>query len=157
MPTSYGYGGDTIFTRGMLIPLDGDASVITFQWNPKSVIIDKEIHWQHLRVAGREQPFQQYGCGEVRKVVLPFTISRYNNGLDFVMNVQTELLKYTKPTAGGTVKRPPLAQLILGSYLNMQCIVRAIKFQSEEFFDPIGLMPTACDAMLSLEEYLADE
>lgn len=157
MSVSYGYGGDTIFTRGMLIPLDGDAAVVTFQWNPKSVIIDKEVKWQHLRVAGREQPFQQYGCGEVRKVILPFTISNYNNGSDFVMTVQNALLQYTKPTAGGTVKRPPLAQLILGSYLNIQCVVRSCKFQSEEFFDSMNLYPSSCDALLTLEEYLSDE
>ena len=157
MATSYGYGGDTQFTRGMLIPLDGDADVVTFQWNPKSVIIDKEIKWQHLRVAGREAPFQQYGCGEVRKIIFPFTISNYNNGSDFVMTVHTSLLKFTQPTAGGTVKRPPLVQLILGSYLNLQCFVRSCKFQSEEFFSPQTLYPSSCDALLTLEEVLVEQ
>ena len=157
MPTSYGYGGDTVFTRGMLIPLDGDASVVTFQWNPKSVIIDKEIHWQHLKVAGRESPYQQFGCGEVKKIIFPFTISNYNNGSDFVMTVQNSILAYTKPTAGNTVKRPPLAQLILGSYLNLTCFVKSVKFQSEEFFSPMDLYPTSCDALLTLEEVIMDQ
>jgi hypothetical protein len=146
--------GDTFFTRGMIIPLDGDASVITFQWNPKSVMQDKSIKWQHLAVAGREQPFQQYGCGQPHKYVFPFTVSRSNNGPDFVKWVQDELLKLTKPTAGGTVKRPPLCQVILGTYLNIKCIVTDVRFQSEEFFDPINLLPTSCEAVISVERYL---
>lgn len=149
--------GDTTFTRGMLIPLDGEASVITFQWNPKNVMQDKAIKWNHLKVAGREQPFQQYGCGEPDKYVFPFSVSRSNNGPDFVKFVQEELLKYTKPTAGGTVKRPPLCQLILGTYLNIMCIVVDVRFQTQEFFDPINLMPTSCEAVLSVERYLPDE
>jgi hypothetical protein len=148
---------DTIFTRGMLIPLDGDASVITFQWNPNAIIQDKKIRWNHLKVAGREQPFQQYGCGEARIFIFSFTISRSNNSPNFVKMVQDQILEYTKPTAGGTVKRPPLAQVILGSYLNLQCIVRDIKFQQVEFFDPINLLPTSCEAALVVEEYLPDE
>jgi hypothetical protein len=66
---------DAPFTRGMIIPLDGDASVFTFQWNPKAVIQDKKIKWQHLKVAGREQPYQQYGCGEPKIVIFPFSVS----------------------------------------------------------------------------------
>lgn len=149
--------GDTFFTRGMIIPLDGDASIITFQWNPKSVMRDKAIKWQHLKVAGREQPFQQYGCGEVEKYVFPFTISNSNNGPDFVKLVQDQLMKLTKPTAGRTVKRPPLCQLILGMYLNLMCIVTDVRFQSVEFFDPINLLPTSCEAIVSVERYLPDE
>jgi hypothetical protein len=148
---------DTIFTRGMIIPLDGDASVITFQWNPNTIIQDKKIKWQHLRVAGREQPFQQYGCGEARVFVFAFTVSRSNNSPNFVKMVQDQILEYTKPTAGGTVKRPPLAQLILGSYLNLQCIVRDVKFMAVEFYDPINLLPTSCEAALVVEEFLPDE
>lgn len=148
---------DTIFTRGMLIPLDGEAGIITFQWNPNTIITDKAIKWQHLKVAGREQPFQQYGCGEARIFVFAFTISRSNNAPNFVKMVQDQILEYTKPTAGGTVKRPPLAQVILGSYLNIQCIVRNVKFQAVQFFDPINLLPTSCEAVLVVEEYLPDE
>ena len=148
---------DTIFTRGMMIPLDGDASVITFQWNPNTIVMDKKIKWQHLKVAGREQPFQQYGCGEARIFVFAFTISRSNNAPNFVKMVQDQILEYTKPTAGGTVKRPPLTQLILGSYLNLQCIVRDVKFQQVEFFDNINLLPTSCESVLVVEEFLSDE
>lgn len=148
---------DTIFTRGMLIPLDGEAPVITFQWNPQNIISDKKIKWQHLRVAGREQPFQQYGCGEARVFMFAFSISRSNNAPNFVKMVQDQLIEYTKPTAGGTVKRPPLAQLILGTYLNLRCIVRDIKFAQQEFFDPVNLLPTACESILTVEEYLPDE
>jgi hypothetical protein len=148
---------DTIFTRGMIIPLDGEAPVITFQWNPNTVIQDKKIKWNHLRVAGREQPFQQYGCGEPQLFMFSFTISRSNNGPNFVKMVQEQLLEYTKPTAGQTVKRPPLAQVILGSYLNIQCIFRDIKFQQVEFFDPINLLPTSCESVLTVEYYMPDE
>ena len=148
---------DTIFTRGMLIPLDGEASVITFQWNPSQVIQDKKIKWNHLKVAGREQPFQQYGCGEPKIYMFPFTISRSNNSPNFVMMVQDQLMEYTKPTAGGTVKRPPLAQLILGSYLNLKCIVRDIKTQNTEFYDPINLLPTSAEVVVTVEEYLDEE
>ena len=148
---------DTIFTRGMLIPLDGEASVITFEWNPHTIVRDKKIKWNHLKVAGREQPFQQYGCGEAELFMFAFTISRSNNTSNFVQMVQDQLLEYTKPTAGGTVKRPPLAQVILGSYLNLQCIVRDIKFQMVEFFNPIDLLPTSCEAILTVERYMPDE
>ena len=55
------------------------------------------------------------------------------------------------------MKRPPLAQIILGSYINIQCIVRDVKFESIEFYDPINLLPTSCQAILTVEEYLADE
>jgi hypothetical protein len=148
---------DTIFTRGMIIPLDGEAAVITFEWNPNVIAQSKKIKWQHLRVAGREQPFQQYGCGEPDLFMFAFTISRSNNAPNFVKVVQDQLLEYTKPTAGGTVKRPPLAQVILGSYLSLQCIVRDIKFNQTEFFDPVNLLPTSCEAVLTVERYLSDE
>ena len=68
-----------------------------------------------------------------------------------------QILEYTKPTAGGTVKRPPLAQLILGAYLNLKCIVRDVKFQNVEFYDPINLLPTSCEAILTVEQYLDEE
>jgi hypothetical protein len=148
---------DTVFTRGMLIPLDGEASVVVFQWNPSQVIQDKKIKWNHLRVAGREQPFQQYGCGEARVFIFPFTVSNSNNGENYVKFVQDEILKYTKPTAGGTVKRPPIAQLILGQYLNIRCIVRDFKAQNQEFFTPISLLPSSAEIALTVEEYLPDE
>lgn len=148
--------GDTWFTRGMIVPLDGDASVITFQWNPKAVLQGKNIKWQHLKVAGREQPYLQYGCGEPNRYIFPFSISRSNNGPDFVKWVQDELLKLTKPTAGGTVKRPPLCQVILGLYLNITCFVTDVRFQSVEFYDPINLLPTSCEAVVTVESYLPD-
>jgi hypothetical protein len=148
--------GDTYFTRGMIIPLDGDASIVTFQWNPKAVLQDKSIKWQHLKVAGREQPYVQYGCGEPTKYVFPFTISRSNNGPDFVKFVQEQLLQLTKPTAGGTVKRPPLCQLILGMYLNITCFVTDVRFQNTEFFDYINLLPTSSEAVLTVESQLLD-
>jgi hypothetical protein len=148
---------DTLFTRGMLIPLDGDADVVNFQWNPKAVIQDKKIRWNHLKVAGREQPFQQYGCGEARIFIFPFSVSNSNNGANFVKTVQEALLKYTKPTAGGTVKRPPIAQLILGMYLNIRCVVRDIKVQNEEFFNPYTLLPSSAEIVVTVEEYMPDE
>jgi hypothetical protein len=89
--------------------------------------------------------------------MFPFTISRSNNGPNFVMMVQDQLMEYTKPTAGGTVKRPPLAQLILGSYLNLKCIVRDIKTQNTEFYDPINLLPTSAEVLVTVEEYLDEE
>lgn len=138
----------------MIIPLDGSASVITFQWNPKAIIENKSIRWQHLKVAGREQPFQQYGCGEPDKYIIPFSISRSNNSPDFVKYVQKELLNLTKPTAGSQVKRPPICQIILGGYLNMTCIVVDVRFQTQEFFDPLTLLPTSCEAVLTLERYM---
>ena len=148
---------DTIFTRGMIIPLDGNASVFTFSWNPNTIVEDKKIKWNHLKVAGREQPFQQYGCGEPEIFMFAFTVSRSNNPPNFVKMVQDQLMEYTKPTAGGTVKRPPLAQVILGSYLNLQCIVRDIKFQQIEFYDSVNLLPTSCEAVLTVERYMDSE
>jgi hypothetical protein len=145
---------DTFYTKGMIIPLDGDADVLCFGWNPKAIIEDKKIKWQHLRVAGREQPFQQYGCGEPRVFIFPFSISRSNGADDAVNVVKEALYKFTKPTAGGTVKRPPLCQVILGAAYNITCFVRDIKFQSEEFYNPISLYPTSCEAVLSVEEVL---
>ena len=147
---------DTYFVRGMIIPLDGDADVVVFQWNPKAVISDKKIKWQHLKVAGREQPFQQYGCGEPQTFIFPFSISRSNNDDSYVVSVQDSILAFTKPTAGGTVKRPPLCQVILGSAYDITCFVRDVKFQSEEFFSPYTLYPTACEAVLTVEQVLLD-
>lgn len=148
---------DIFFTRALLIPLDGDANIITFQWNPQSLVIDKQIKWQHLKVAGREQPYQQYSCGEARTFIVPFSISRSNNALDFVVFLQDEFLKFTKPTAGNTVKRPPLCQLILGYAYNIRGIVSDFKIQMAEFYDPVTLMPTSARCVLTLEEYMAVE
>ena len=52
-------------TSGLIIPLESSISgAIEFQWNPHKLHREKSIPFNHLRLAGREAPIQQYGCGD---------------------------------------------------------------------------------------------
>jgi hypothetical protein len=149
--------GDTQVTQAMIIPMDGGGGPITLQWNPKLVAVNKTIRWQHLRVAGREQPFQQYGCGEPRMYTIHFELSASNRGKGYVKETVDSIMELTKPTVGGTVKRPPKCMLIMGSFINLTCIVHSVKVRHNEFFDPMGLNSTFADVVIDFEEYLEDE
>lgn len=152
------YGdADTVFTRGMIIPIDGNARPITFQWNPKIVNIQKLILWQHIRVAGREHGFQQYGCGEPRIYSITFELSRSNNSDRFVKSNVDDIMELTKPQdVGGTVKRPPICMLIMGDYIQLMCIVRQVRVNNLEFFDPLGLNSTYAVVTVEFEEYIRE-
>jgi hypothetical protein len=147
---------DTQVTAGMLIPNDGGGGPITFQWNPISVHVQKVINWQHLRVVGREHAFQQYACGEPRTYTISFELSASNRGKSFVKETVDQIMELTKPTVGGTVKRPPECTLILGDFINLKCIVHRVRVAHKEFFDPQGLNSTFAVVVIDFEEVIDD-
>lgn len=118
------------FTRGMIVPIDGAANIVTFEWNPYEVQIIKDTHWRGIHVAGREQPVFQYGCGEAQKVVLAIEVSQTNNPDFFVRGYFDTLTDLARPyVIGMGVNRPTRVQLILGDDLNMCCFIERLGFR----------------------------
>ena len=112
------------YTKGMIVPIDNVAQIVTFQWNPYELHLKKDIKWKGIHTAGREQPVFQYGCGEAQVLGLSIEVSRYNNSDFFVKGFFDSLLELSKPLVRGMgVNRPPRVQVILGASINMRCFI----------------------------------
>ena len=109
-----------LYTQGMIIPYpsdDAEVGIITFEYNPYEIHLDKEVQWAKVHVAGRDQPYMHFGCGEVQKLTLAIEVNKSNNSDFFVKGFMDDLNKLTKPTVQGAgMTRPPRVQLILGAH-----------------------------------------
>lgn len=139
-------------TSAMIVPIDGGGGPITFQWNPHKIKRSKKIKWNQLRIAGREQPILQYGCGEAQIYTIEFDISRYNRGDSHVKSTIDNIFKLTKPTVGGFVKRPPRVEFILGSAIKVTCVIQSIDADYGPLYHPTSLMPYMSKVTIVLEE-----
>lgn len=139
-------------TSAILVALEGGGGSIGFQWNPHKIKRSKKIKWNHLRVAGREQPILQYGCGEAQILTIEFHISRYNRGDSHVKSTIDKIFELTKPTVGGFVKRPPRCEFILGSAIRFTCYVNSIDVNYGPLYHPTSLLPYMSTVTITLEE-----
>lgn len=139
-------------TSAMLVPMDGGGGPISFQWNPHKIKRSKKIKWNQLRVAGREQPILQYGCGEAQVYSIEFHISRYNRGASHVKSTVDQIFQLTKPTVGAFVKRPPRVQFIMGSHIRLTCYVQSIDVEFNNLAHPTSLLPYLAKVQMVLEE-----
>lgn len=143
---------DSPNTSCMLIDLEGGGGSYGFQWNPDK--IDRKVHvpWNQLRVAGREQPIQQFGCGEAETYHIEFDISRMDRGDSFVKQTVDKLFELKKPTVGGFVKRPPRCQFIVGAAIKVVVIVIEIDAKYGPLYHPTSLLPYGARVKMTLRE-----
>jgi hypothetical protein len=139
-------------TSAILVALEGGGGHIGFQWNPHKIKESKKIKWNQLRVAGREQPILQYGCGEARVLTIVFHVSRYNRGDGNVKSTVDKIFALTKPTVGGFVKRPPRCEFILGEAIKFTCYVQSIDVEYGPLYNPTSLLPYMATVTITLEE-----
>lgn len=139
-------------TSAMLIPMEGGGGPIGFQWNPHKIHRSKKIKYNQLRVAGREQPILQYGCGEAQTYTIEFDVSRYNRGDSHVKDTVDKIFKLTKPTVGGFIKRPPRCEFILGDAINVTVFVASIDVEYGPLYNPTSLLPYMSKVTMVLEE-----
>jgi hypothetical protein len=130
-------------TSGMIIPIDGIASPVIFQWNPKDVVgFDAHPEWSTLFVAGRGSPYLQYSNGKEQILKITIEASRYDNGDGYVAGFYESLISLTKPTiTTGVMKRPPRVMLVLGAFLREMCIITEVSPRFNELFAPETLLP----------------
>ena len=144
----------TFFTRGMIIPLDQEAPLIIFQWNPKYIQEVKTNKVIEIPVAGREQPHSQYGCGKARIFKFVMDLSKSNNYGSFVRTSLSDLRQYTKPLVKGQgVNRHPRCQIILGSFLDLKCEIITIESKYGEIYDNYTLEAKEALVELVIREY----
>ena len=153
------------WTKGYIMAIDS-GDFIEFQWNPRKLIIHKDAKWNKLKVAGRDVPVQQFGCGQPRVVEFELEFSRSDNGDYFVQSQFDALLNLTYPidTGGEGMKSPPKAILILGASLVMTGIVEDVKVEYESLSnkgkrdtylaDPATLLPKEGKVKVKFTEYL---
>ncbi len=152
------------WTRGLIIPLEGLAAPVVFQFNPYEVSIDKAANWHPIPVAGRDQPYLHFGCGNPHKVSFGLEVSRQDNPASFIPAFIELMELLTKPVVmAAGLRRPPVCQLVLGGAMNMTCVVQDVKTKygahvgSDKHFtylgDPYTLSPKHANFMITFLEY----
>jgi hypothetical protein len=143
---------DSPNTSVILVDTEGGNGSFSFQWNPHKTSMDVKIPWNQLRVAGREQPIQQFGCGEAQTLDIEFDLSRMNRGDGWVMSASKKLFNLKKPTVGGFIKRPPKCQLIFGKAFTFTCFVTNVHVDFGPLFHPTSLLPYNAKVKMSFRE-----
>lgn len=140
-------------TSGLIIPIETPMSgTIEFQWNPHKLTREKSTKYNHLQIAGREAPIQQYGCGGPEIYSIEFTLSRMNRGDEWVRNAVEALYRLKKPSVGQFVKRPTKVRLILGEAVKATCFITKILVEYGPLFNPRTLLPYKAKVSMTLEE-----
>lgn len=137
----------------MIFPEFG--SPIFFQWNPKSLRRNKSNKWSRLKVAGREQPILQFGCGDAQAYEFELHLTVGFKGQSNVTNSIDQLIDLTipMPFGSGSVYRPPRVVLILGAAIETECIVESVAAVYDQPFHPATLHPRQGKAKIKLVEY----
>jgi hypothetical protein len=125
----------------MLIDTEGGAGSYSFQWNPSKTGRSVSVPWNQLRVAGRNSPIQQFGCGNSEEIKIEFDVSRSKRGDGNVKKVVEQLFKMKDAKVGGFVKRPPKLKFIMGDYINETVILLHIDASTDHLAHPTSLLP----------------
>lgn len=142
-------------TGGMIAPIEASASgTIVFQWNPHKLVREQLTKFNHLRIAGRQAPVLQFGCGGPQVYSLEFNLSRMNRGDTWVRDTVEALFNLKKPTVGQFVKRPPKVRLILGDAVKATCFITRINVEYGPLFNPLTLLPYQAKVNITLEEVI---
>ncbi len=142
-------------TSGLIIPIETPmSSTIEFQWNPSKLTRDKSTKYNHMQIAGREAPIQQYGCGGPQIYSIEFTLSRMNRGDEWVRNAVEALYRLKKPTVGQFVKRPTRVRLILGEALKVTCFITKVSVEYGPLYNPVTLLPYMAKVNMTFEEVI---
>jgi hypothetical protein len=136
------------FTRGMIIPLDGGAGPVRFQWNPTRLRgPNASATWAAIAVAGREHPYLQYSSGQQSNIPLDLIYQTESDGGAEVLAAFLQLMALTTPIPRGvSYKRPPLVALRIGAWPTEICVVTEIR---PDFV--VGTGPEFADTLLPAE------
>lgn len=113
------------FIRGMIIPIEGGVSPIRFQWNPRELQgFGARAEYAVLKVAGREAPFLQFACGDVRQLDIELKFTKGGSDDGYVMGMVNALQQLTKPLVmGATLHRPPRVMWVFGEMPKRRCVI----------------------------------
>lgn len=152
------------WTSAMIVPLEGNADPVVFWINPYEIHDNIKAKYNLMSPAGREQPFLQFSCGDVRRISLAIEIPQYNFGEEYVKSQidSIEALRYPSVQGMG-INRPPVCQLISGAHIDRRVVVENVqsRFGSHRglihhityLADPITLLPRRADARIMLLEF----
>ena len=117
------------FSKGMIIPIDGGAGPIIFQWNPTNIKgPSAAATWSPIAVAGREFPYLQYASGQVSNIPLDLIYQTESDNGAAVIAAFWQLNALTTPTPRGmSYSRPPLVVLRLGAWPSQICVVPEVR------------------------------
>jgi hypothetical protein len=142
------------FTSGLIIGLEIPL-VVQFQWNPQKMTRTKDVQWAQLKPAGREAPIYHYGCGSAQIYTFEAEFSRSDNGSGYVASMIDALMSLTKPLVKGAgVNRPPLVQLILGSFISVQGVINNVSAVYGPLFHPSSLSPHDAKYNVTIHEII---
>ena len=121
--------------NGVIIPLSGGASAVTFQYHPQEISQAYSATWVPLKVAGRETPYLQYTNGE--EDLLEFTLRFASKGAPGYVKGKLEGLQALMKPSGsmGGLQGPPVLQLVLGSDLRWRCVLQGLKTRKHTWHD----------------------
>ena len=141
------------YVRGQVIPLEGGGSPVRFQFNPHRYDGPTAVAgWDQVKVAGRDQPWLQFSCGET--TVLKVDIKLSSDGGASVKDQVDALTAFKRPTVRGAgVNHPPRLKLILGSFVRLNCVLKEVSPSFGHPADPATLMPYHGDLTLTFWEY----
>ena len=117
------------FIKGMILPIDGGAGPVTFQWNPEGIMgPSAQASWSAIAVAGREFPYLQYASGQQSNIQFDLWWSTVSDSGAAVTAAFWMLNALTTPIPRGiSYSRPPLVMLILGTFLREISVVCEVR------------------------------
>lgn len=138
--------------RGSIIAEDG--TNVQFYFNPQIIKITKQVRWNTLEAAGREQGIIQYGCADPRSFEFDVDLTRAG-GDNYVKDTTEKLFKMTKPSIRGSgVDRPPKVRLIMGDAVKANCVLDSVSSSYGPLYNPMSLGPYSGKLTLKLSEIL---
>jgi hypothetical protein len=116
------------FIPGMILPIDGGAGPVFFQWNPREITgPSASANWAAVMVAGREFPYLEYSCGQVSNIQFDLYYSTRSDAGAAVMAAFWSLNAMTTPKQiGASYSRPPIVTLRLGGFLNEKSVITEV-------------------------------
>lgn len=117
------------FVKGMILPIDGGAGPVIFQWNPTRLNgPNANAIWSTIAVAGREIPYLQYANGNSSNIPIDLIYQTESDHGAAVVAAFWALNALTTPIPRGmSYSRPPIVMLILGAFLRELCVVTEVR------------------------------
>ena len=118
---------------GLLIGLES-GGVVAFQWNPKTLKKKRQANWKKMSPIGSDIPYAHFASGNAYIYAFEADLT-WDRGdvaayIDALMNLTTPR------QLSGTVKRPGMVRLMMGSDIRANGIITNIEAVYGPYFGP---------------------
>jgi hypothetical protein len=143
------------FVKGQIIPIEGDAASVQFDFNPKQIDgPEAKAGWDVMKVAGAEHPILQHSCRDPVKLGFTLQIVFWGGSQSQVEDQVERVLDLTAPSVRGAgVNHPPRVKLILAGFKKRRtCVVESVKPLYSKIMAPFTATPYYAEVTITFLE-----